>query len=84
MPDRDPGVSLSHYLAEHPGVGVRFTCESCQDSHDVPMPDVIARLKERGIGGEHTGIRAVARLADRPCQRCGAMRYETRPAFVVR
>lgn len=84
MPDNDPSVPLAHYLDHHPGVGVRFSCEACQASHDVPMLVVVARLKARGVGDEATGIRELARLADRPCPRCGAMRWETRPAFVVK
>jgi len=83
MPDTDPGVPLSHYVANHPTAGVRFTCEACQASHDVPVADVVARLRARGLGDEQTGIRAVASFAERPCQRCGAMRWSTRPAFKV-
>lgn len=81
MADNDPGVPLSHYLDDHSGVGVRFTCQGCQASHDVPVAAVIERLKARGLGDEQTGIREVAKVAERPCARCGAMRWETRPAF---
>jgi hypothetical protein len=83
MPDTDPGISLSHYL-EHAGCAVRFTCEACQASHDVAVPAVIDRLKARGLGDEQTGIREVAQLAERPCARCGAMKWETRPGFVLK
>jgi hypothetical protein len=44
---------------------------------------VVERLKARGLGDERTGIRAVASLAERPCARCGRMRWETRPAVSV-
>lgn len=83
MADLDPGVSLSHYLEHHPEAGVRFHCCACQASHDVPVPAIVERLKARGIGDERTGIRAVAALADRPCARCGALAWESRPAFAL-
>lgn len=78
--DRD-GVPLAHYLTEHPGCGVRFYCTSCAGNVYAPVGQVVARLKARGLGDEGTGIRAVARFAERPCARCGAMRWETMPAF---
>lgn len=74
-------VPLAHYLAHHPGSGVRFTCCACETSHDAPIAAVIERLKARGLGDERTGVREVAGFAERPCPRCGAMRWETRPAF---
>lgn len=77
----DPSVPLVHYLEHHPRAGVRFTCQACQASHDVPVAAVVERLKARGLGDERTGVRAVARLAERPCARCGATRWETRPSF---
>ena len=77
----DPGVPLSHYLRDHSGVRVRFTCEACQASYDVPVEAVVERLQVRGLGGEQTGIREVARHAERPCRACEAMKWETRPAF---
>jgi hypothetical protein len=76
----DPGVPLAHYL-QHPGAGVRFHCRACQASHDVPVARVVGRLKAHGLGDEQTGVRAVAWLADQPCARCGAVRWETTPAF---
>lgn len=76
--DRD-GVPLAHYVGH--GAGVRFSCNGCQASHDVLAIKVVARLQARGLGGPETGVRAVARLSDRPCPRCGARRWETRPAF---
>lgn len=83
-PDRDfgeAGVPLGAYRRNFDGFGVRFICTACQASHDVPIERVLARLQARGLGGEATGIRDVARRAARPCRRCGAMRWETRPAF---
>jgi hypothetical protein len=79
----DDGVPLSHYLSDHPDTAVRFGCTACQRSQDLDLPLVLARLKARRIGDERTGIRALARLADRPCPRCGAMRWETRPAMGI-
>jgi len=78
-----PSVPLSHYLTTHPGVGLRFTCDGCQASHDVSMEVVLDRLKHRGLGDERTGVREVAKLATRPCARCGAMAWGSRPAFSV-
>jgi len=77
----EPGVPLSHYLTHSPPVGVRFHCDGCQRWHDVDTADVVARLKAAGLGDEQTGIREVARLSRRPCARCGAVKWETRPAF---
>lgn len=81
MPTDEPGVPLSHYLHAHEGVGVRFTCEACQYSHDVPVGQVVERLKASGLGGEETGVREVAKFSTRRCAKCGAVRWETRPAF---
>lgn len=78
-PDRD-GVPLAHYLEHLPEYGVRFICRDCNLTTDVPLVDVVDRLKARGLGDERTGIRALARLATRPCSRCGSKRWETRPA----
>lgn len=74
----DPGVPLSKYDPE--SFGVRFDCSSCRDSFDVPLLEVIDRLKARRIGDEHTGIRAVATLSTKPCSRCGAVKWMTMPA----
>lgn len=77
----NPGAPLAHYLRDGEIMGVRFECLACMDSFDVPTDLVVARLKARGLGDESTGIRAVAWLSDRPCERCGAVRWETRPAY---
>lgn len=76
------GVPLAHYVADHPDTGVRFTCTGCMAHHDVPMDRVLERLAKLGRGPE-TGVRAVGRLGRRPCPRCGAVRWETTPAFRV-
>lgn len=81
MPDDDRGVPLSHYLRHHPDAGVRFHCDGCGASYDVPVAQVVERLKARGLGGEETGVREVAKLSTRPCARCGAKKWVTRPAF---
>ncbi len=77
----EPGVPLAHYLDHPTPVRVRFHCLDCAHSHDVPILAVIDRLEERGLGNAWTGIREIARLADRPCGHCKAIRYETSPAF---
>jgi len=41
------GVPLAHYAQHHPGTVVRFSCEVCKRSADVPLPNVLARLKAR-------------------------------------
>ena len=79
-PDDDPGVPLDHYR-QHAGCGVRFCCQACAWSADVALEAVIARLERRRLGDARTGIRAVARLSHRPCPRCGAQAWDTRPAF---
>jgi hypothetical protein len=45
------------------------------------LETVIDRLATRGIGGAHTGIKAVAGLVREPCPRCGGGRFESRPHF---
>lgn len=82
MRDRDPGVPLAHYRS-HAGCGVRFHCQACAHSFDAPLEAVIARLELNRLGGPQTGVRAVAELSGRPCKRCGARAWETRPAFAT-
>jgi len=83
MRDNNPdGVPLSHYR-EHEGCGVRFCCRACAASFDAPLAAVIRKLELRRIGGAETGVRALARLSHQPCRRCGAVDWETRPAFVA-
>lgn len=79
--DRDPtpGVPLSHYLDHHPACGVRFTCLSCMAHHDVPIADVLARLKARGMGDERTGIKQIGLMSTQPCARCGKVTWDTAP-----
>lgn len=83
MRDSNPdGVPLAHYR-EHPGCGVRFHCRACARSFDAPLESVISMLRLRRLGGAETGVNAVGRLAFRPCRRCGATAWETRPAFAA-
>lgn len=77
----EPGVPLSHYLEHEPGQAVRFECRDCQLAFEVPVAEVVGRLKALGVGGEATGVREVARHVRRPCARCGGLRFETRPAL---
>lgn len=78
-PADDPGVPLGHYrdhLAD-----VRLYCRDCSLSRDLPLEAVIARLRARGVGGENTGVRKVARYIRKQCPRCQGSRFETLPAF---
>ncbi len=74
-----PGVPLDHYRQHH--VGVRLTCLNCLSRRTIPLEPLIARLKKRGVGDEHTGIKAVAGLVARPCPDCGGSRFDSSPAF---
>lgn len=74
-----PGVPLSHYR-QH-GAGVRLTCRDCKAHRDLPLEAVIGRLEARGVGGERTGIVALAQLVRGPCPRCGGSRFVTAPAW---
>jgi hypothetical protein len=78
-PDDNPGVPLGHYRTH--GAGVRVYCWGCYASVDYPLEAVIGRLEARGVGGAHTGIKAVAALIRQPCKRCGGTRFDTSPAF---
>ena len=79
----DPaGVPLGHYR-EH-RAQVRLTCRGCMLHRDLPLEAVIARLEARGVGGEGTGIVALAGLVRAPCGRCGGRRFVTGPAFPSR
>ena len=78
--DDTPGVPLGRYRSLGPRMGVEFRCRACDAWFEVPLEDVISRLQARGVGGPDTGVRAVGRLAERPC-RCGSLRFTTRPAF---
>lgn len=82
MRDRDhPGVPLAHYLEHHPHHQVRFICQACARSFDVPTRQVVDQLIARGLGDERTGVRELAKLLARRCTRCDARRWETRPAY---
>jgi len=76
--DDPPGVPLGHYRGQ---AGVRFTCLGCMRHRDLDLETVIAGLEARGVGGARTGIRAVAGLVRKPCERCGGVRFATAPAF---
>jgi hypothetical protein len=79
-----PGVPLGHYLEHHPACAVRFYCGGCHASHEMSVMRVVERLKAQGLGNEGTGIREVARFADRPCSICGTLSWETRPSWPMR
>jgi hypothetical protein len=80
MSDRNaPGVPLAHYRQHQ--AGVRLICRECILSRDFDLEVVIRRLEARGLGGAHTGIRAVAKFVTTACPRCGGVRFETKPAF---
>lgn len=74
-----PGVPLAHYR-QH-GVGVLLTCLDCMSRRTLPLEPLILRLKERQVGDENTGIKAVASFVAKPCPDCGGSRFESSPAF---
>lgn len=63
------------------GAGVELHCQACGRMKKLDLEKVIAGLVARGLGDENTGIRELARTFKRPCERCGALAWETRPAF---
>ena len=75
----DPGVPLAHYR-QHRG-GVTLICLDCNGHRVFDLEAVIRRLSARGVGGETTGVRAVASYVRQPCPRCGGARFESRPYF---
>lgn len=75
----NPGVPLAHYR-EHRG-SVILECLDCMGYRRFDLEAVISRLAARGVGGEGTGIRAVASFVRAPCPRCGGSRFESRPYF---
>lgn len=77
--DFDPGVPLSHYRQHK--AGVLLICDACNDLQHLPLEAVIARLVDRGVGNEDTGIRAVAKLTRGSCKKCGARSWTTVPDF---
>ncbi len=74
-----PGVPLARYR-QHNG-GVTLTCLDCMQHRTFDLEAVIRRLESRGLGGETTGIKAVAAFVRQPCPRCGGDRFESRPYF---
>jgi hypothetical protein len=81
-PTTAPGVQLAHYR-QHNG-GVTLTCLDCLGHRTFELEAVIGRLAARGVGGEWTGVRAVAGYVRQPCPRCGGGRFESRPYFPPR
>jgi hypothetical protein len=77
--DTSPGVPLADY--RRLGAAVRLTCRDCKKHRDLHLDAVIERLTARGAGDERNGIRALARLVRRPCERCGGRRFVATPAF---
>jgi hypothetical protein len=75
----EPGVALAHYR-QH-GAGVEVHCGGCSLTSVLDLERVIEGLVARGLGGEGTGICQVGRTFHRPCVRCGAVNWQTRPAF---
>lgn len=70
-------VPLSYYRKHH--AGVELTCNGCMKCSVLDLESVIAGLKVRGRGGEFTGIVDVGKKLGRPCDRCGAVNWSTRP-----
>jgi hypothetical protein len=75
----DPGVPLSHYLDDYPGVGVEIICEPCAHRETLAMAGVVRRLTETGRDARSFGICAVADLGAKACPTCGARKWSSRP-----
>lgn len=59
--------------------GVELICGECMLTTILDLKTVIAGLRARGRGGEYTGIAEVGKKMRRPCKRCGAVQWQTRP-----
>jgi hypothetical protein len=81
MTDRDPGLPLRTLSGQVRCVGIRFDCMACRKFFDLAFDVVVSDLERRRVGGWETRIRDVAGLARKPCVRCGALKYETMPAW---
>ncbi|PHY20949.1 hypothetical protein [Caulobacter sp. BP25] len=80
MPEKfEPGVPLDHYRQHD--ASIQLHCTACAQMTLLDLETVIAGLIARRLGDERTGIRALARTFRRPCERCGATAWETRPCF---
>jgi hypothetical protein len=77
--DHNPGVALWKYRSL--GADVLLFCRACVYDKVIPLEEVIARLNARGIDGENVGIVDLARFTTHACPKCGARKWETRPAF---
>jgi hypothetical protein len=68
-------------LLKHLGKGarVRLVCGACTWSRTYDPHRLIARLKEKGAGGEATAIAHVARHIQWPCPMCRRMGWVTQP-----
>lgn len=64
-------------------MGFASAAEPCAASFDAPLEAVIRKLELRRLGGPQTGVRAIGRFSHQPCRRCGAVDWETRPAFAA-
>ena len=71
-------ASLGELAREYPQGRVRFSCHGCGAAREAPLPQVIAQLIAQGVGDEETDIHDAGLFAERPCHRCGDMRWETR------
>ena len=73
------GVPLAMYRKNR--ANVLLTCLDCFWRQTIDREKLIERPEARGVGGEHTGIKAVAQLVTRACPRCGGRRFDSCPAF---
>jgi hypothetical protein len=60
---------------------VLLHCRDCRLNWTFGLEDVIQRLALRGVGGEGTGIKALAGMVRQPCPRCAGWRFDARPDF---
>jgi hypothetical protein len=80
----DPGVPVAQYLDQKLCEGVVFHCQRCARRHTVSFDVLIPRLLAMGADPERLGIRHVYLYARRPCEECGGLAFETRPAWMGR
>ncbi len=80
----EPGVPVARYLDQRFCAGVTFHCQRCARRHTVGFDVLMPRLLAMGVDPETLGIRHVYRYARRPCEGCGSLDFETRPAWRAR
>ncbi|MDP2259073.1 MAG: hypothetical protein Q8J89_05095 [Caulobacter sp.] len=80
-PRHEPGVPVAQLAAQAHCVGVGFHCQACAHTRRVAWAALLPRLRALGLDPETTGVRDLWRHARRPCDQCGGLDFETRPAW---